>query len=317
MNKKYIFFIIFSLAATQFSWTVESELSPEKITAFNEKQAKFVRKLYGKWYGSVLHYILTKGKWPSTFSGIWANSRISKRHIPRFIKKYSISVNEIEKPVSSFKTFNEFFTRKLKEGARPIPDSPNTIISPADGTLRVIPNISKQTPFSIKETPFTLQKMVRDEKIAQQFEGGTAFIIRLAPWDYHRLHFPITGTPSVPRKFRGRYESVHPFVYLSGVQPLDVNERHLILHDTQTVSTVALILVGALFVGTIVETYIPDKEQKKGQEIGHFKFGGSTIVMLFQPNKIDVLPEILKNSKEGKETVVRVGQIIAHVKNQQ
>ena len=107
--------IIISLLVSSFVWLMGSEISPETIVSFNTKQQNVIRKLYGKWYSSPLHYVLTKGKWPSIFAGMWANSRLSRWYIPRFIKKYSINVDEIEKPVSSFKTFNSFFIRELKK----------------------------------------------------------------------------------------------------------------------------------------------------------------------------------------------------------
>ena len=175
--------------------------------------------------------------------------------------------------------------------------------------------ISNITNFPIKDVSFTIKRMLQSEELAKLFEGGTAFVVRLAPWDYHRVHFPLAGTPSAPKKFRGRYESVHPFVYLSGVQPLEVNERHLITYASESASTVAFVIVGALFVGTIKETYLPCQKQKLGQEMGYFEFGGSTIVMLFQKDTITVVPEIIANSKAKKETVVRVGQVIAHIKS--
>ena len=199
---------------------MEFELSPEKIAAFNEQQQESVRKLYGNWYKSPLHYLLAAGKWSSSIAGAWANSRISKRFVPRFVKKYSINTDEMESPVASFKTFNEFFTRKLKEGARTFSSDPYAVVSPADGTIFAKQNISEGMEFPIKGAKLSIKKMLNDDQLAKQFHGGKALVVRLAPWDYHRLHFPLAGVPSAANVFRGKYESVHQFAYETGLQQL-------------------------------------------------------------------------------------------------
>ncbi len=285
----------------------------EAHTQFTADQEKSVSIVYNKWFSKPLHAMLTSSKWPSVLSGMYANSRISTLHIPAFIKKYSLNTDEIQDPLSSFKTFNDFFKRKLKPEARPISKEKNAVISPADGEILVIENIGQSDNFPIKGTTFNLEKFLKNKVLAKEFEGGTAIIVRLAPWDYHRIHFPLSGKPSAPKVIHGTYESVHPLVYASGIQPLQINERHLIMFNSDTVSTVALIPVGALFVGAIKETYTPEKQVAQGDEIGYFTFGGSTIVILFEAGTITVAPEILRNSAAGKETSVKMGQHIATV----
>jgi phosphatidylserine decarboxylase len=283
------------------------------LRELNVKQQKSVARLYSKWYSSPLHYLLTRSAKSSRMMGRWANSPISRKYIPRFIKDYAINVDEIERPIYSFATFNEFFTRTLKPGARPLPDDPTAIISPADGSALVMQNINEHTLFPTKNLFFSARNMLNDDKLAAKFDGGTAIIIRLAPWDYHRVHFPLDGIASEPRVIAGRFESVSPAVFQAGIQPLEVNERHIMTYQTDKASTVALVLVGALFVGAIIETYTPGKKYKQGDELGYFEYGGSTMVMLFQKGAISVIPEIISDSKEGRETPVRMGQVIGHV----
>ncbi len=279
--------------------------------AIDGDQQTAISQLYGTWC-QPLHHVLTHYKWPSVLAGKIADTRMSSWYVPRFIKNHALDVQEFEKPVSSFKTFNDFFTRKLTRKSRPLSLQERCVISPADGAVLVMHNITNATEFPLKGVTLSLEKLLQDTHQAKLFQGGTAFIIRLAPWDYHRLHFPLAGIPSASRIIHGRYESVNPFVYSCGVQPLEINERHVILYETEKASTVAFVLVGALFVGAIHLTYIPQKSYSAGDELGYFSFGGSTIVVLFKKNSINPSPEIIAHSLEGKETLIKMGQPLGY-----
>lgn len=280
---------------------------------FDTDQQKSVSTLYSCWYSKPLHYLLTSNKWASVVAGSLANTRLSSWYVPRFVKHYNLQESDFENPLKSYKTFNEFFVRKLKPGVRSVTLEENEVASPADGAVLVIEHIGESTAFPIKGVTFDLENLLKNKALAQEFHGGTAFVIRLAPWDYHRLHFPLSGVPTVHSVIHGKLESVHPFVYSCGIQPLTVNERHLTLFKTAWAGTVALIPVGALFVGAITETYTPNKFYNKGDEMAYFSFGGSTIVVLFKKDTITVSQEILERSAQGKETPVKMGQSIATV----
>jgi phosphatidylserine decarboxylase len=277
-----------------------------------ELQRPSIEMLYQRWYSGPLHYLLTS-KLASKAAGRWANSARSRRYIPRFIETYSIDTSEIAQPIRSFKSFNDFFVRTLKPGARPLPQDPAALISPADGSLLVIPHLSKDTMFPIKSALFSAEKVLGDPALAQLFEDGTAVIVRLAPWDYHHVHFPLNGIPTTARKIGGRLESVNPLVFTLGIQPFETNERHIIQLHTANANTVALILVGATFVGAIKETYMPGAFYQRGDTLGHFEFGGSTMVMLFQKDMIHINLAIVAASAEGKETPVKMGQVIGYI----
>lgn len=280
-----------------------------EANSFDQDQQNSVCTIYTKWYSKPLHAILTNNKWASVVAGSFANTRMSRWFVPKFIKKYNLNTQEFEQ--QKFSSFNDFFARKLDPAARPIALQTNVVASPADGSVLVVQNIGKNTEFPIKSVAFNIEALLQDKKLAARYKGGTALIIRLAPWDYHRLHFPVSGVPQAHRVIHGKYESVHPFVYSCGVQPLEINERHLVLYQADRFGTIALIPVGALFVGAIKHTYTPDMHYNKGDEMGYFVFGGSTIVLLFQKNTITVSPEIVLNSAAGKETAIKMGQSIA------
>jgi len=289
---------------TVYYYTEDNKLVEEKIELrsallflYTSRLGKFLRPCFNK-------------KYLCSLLGAYKNSWLSKHAIEPFIKKHAIDMNDFIVPEAGYTSFNDFFCRKLKPSARPLDTNPNVIVSPADCKLFIVDNISTNTVFFVKQKPFNLEKFLNSKKLAQEFEHGTLMIFRLAPYDYHRFHFPVDCIPSAPIPINGIYESVNPLVYKSGVQPLTENERHLTLLKTPYHDTIAMLSVGALFVGKIVETYTPEQAYKKGDETGYFAFGGSTIVLLFKKNTIKPLQKFLDHSHQGLETAVKMGQAI-------
>ena len=289
----------------------QNRISPtSNMVKKNKKQQHTLKFLYMTSSGKVVRAII-KNKWFSSLAGVYADSRISKREIEPFVCKYDINMHEAQE--SYYRTFNDFFSRKLKTSARPIELNPKTVVSPADGQILVIENIQAVTPFPIKEICCNLEKLLGSKKIAESFIGGTLVIVRLAPWDYHRFHFPLDGIPEVPLVIHGKYESVNPIAYYANIQPLTENERHVILFNTEQCSRMAIIPVGALCVGRLIETYQPHVVHNKGDETGYFEFGGSTVVLLFEKDTVKINENILINSRKAQETVVKMGQVIGEI----
>jgi len=187
-------------------------------------------------------------------------------------------MNEAARTKSTeYRTFNDFFSRTLTKNARPIDSDPSSCISPADGILYIFEHITEHTFFVVKETPLNLEKLLGKENAeqAQEFIGGTLFLIYLAPYNYHRFHFPISCTPGPITHINGTYQSVAPFVY-NFIQPLTENERHFV----QLTPNMIMVAVGAMGVGKITWTYQQKNSVSKGTEAGYFSFGGSTILLL-------------------------------------
>lgn len=281
-----------------------------ELTMRDNRPNSLQQFMYTNPVGRAFRQVLTGNQLFTRLSGAYADSFLSRSHIKGFVKKYDIDMDEAENDVKNYRTFNQFFTRKLKEGARPLAAGQDILTAPADGHVLHIDEISERTVFGVKKHKFTLDKFLGDKKLAAQYEGGTMLIFRLAPWDYHRFHFPANGTPQKWKRIRGSYESVHPITYASGVQPLSQNERHLIKVNTDEFDDMILVPVGALCVGKIKETYTPNERQEKGDEAGYFAFGGSTVVMLFKPGVVDVEQHIVQNSRRGKEIPVKMGEAI-------
>lgn len=283
----------------------DDQLITEKTTA--ESALNF---FYKNRIGKCLRFFLRR-KWCSQLMGWYQNSWLTKRNITPFIKKHAINMNDFDRNAHEYKSFNDFFCRKLKPGARLINQNKNVIISPADAKLLVFPQVTTPMKFFVKMLPFNLETFLQSYNKAQEYHEGTMMILRLAPYDYHRYHFPFSCYADKPIPITGTYESVNPIAYGANIQPLTHNIRTIITLRSDVFGDVLMIPVGALFVGSIIHTYTPETNQLKGDEAGYFSFGGSTIVLLFKKGTIEPLEPFVKNSQEGYETAVQMGQAIA------
>lgn len=269
--------------------------------------AGMLRALYATGVGAVLRPIVTS-RCASLLPGFLMDTRLSSALIRPFMRAYRIDLSECARPDPSlYASFNDFFARELRPGARPIEHDSRVMTSPADSRVLALQPVQSGDEFLVKGVPFDLSRFLDDRELARSFEGGAMVICRLSPDDYHRFHFPVSGTPSAPRRIRGRFDSVDPLVFDAGVLPLLENERHVITVDSPLFSKVAIVPVGALAVGKIVETYPSGREAAKGDEAGFFKFGGSTVVVVFQPQRVELDARLLERSARRVETFVRMG----------
>jgi len=240
------------------------------------------------------------------------NSANSKKEIEHFIQYHNLNREEILDPVPSFKNFNEFFYRKLKTSARPIAQSnnPKVAVSPADSRLNVFPTIDDATRIWIKGKHFTLQNLIKDDELANKYVGGSLVIARLAPQDYHRFHSPVDGIVGKFEKFNGSYYTVNPMAIREPIDVYTENKRQRVVLSSNGFGDVLFIAVGATMVGSIVFTVSEGQKVKKGEELGFFAFGGSTVLLLFQKGKIQYDHDLLANSSKPVETLVKIGESI-------
>jgi len=241
----------------------------------------------------------------------------SAANIPSFVKTYSLDVNELLQPdITKYSCFNEFFSRKLKPNARPVQNLNNSrgICSAADCRLTVYPTIDLAKKFWIKGGNFdipTLLQVPTDSSTAIELDGASIAIFRLAPADYHRFHCPIDGVVGEITHVPGQYYTVNPqAVNEPKFDVFTANVRSILyLTHSATGKRVAFVAIGALLVGTIVWTKGAEKgtEVKRGEELGYFAYGGSTIVAVFPKGVIEFDQDLVKNSEEPIETLVKVG----------
>ncbi|GAA5826014.1 hypothetical protein JCM11251_000092 [Rhodosporidiobolus azoricus] len=243
--------------------------------------------------------------------GVKYDSPASAKEIPPFIKFHNLNMEEVLDPLSSFKTFNEFFYRKLKPEARPVadPNDPRTVVSPADCRAMFFETVNDATSIWIKGREFTIARMLGDYygTRATEFENGALAIFRLAPQDYHRFHSPVDGTMGRQEKITGQYYTVNPMAIRSGISVYSENVRVVAPTTSPTFGDVMTTWVGAMMVAGIDMTAKEGAELKRGDETGYFFFGGSTIVLLFKPGTVVFDEDLLKNSRASIETLVRMG----------
>lgn len=239
------------------------------------------------------------------------NKPESRNGIEDFIRLHRLNRDEIEKDVSEYETFNEFFARRLKPWARPIadPQDPCVAISAADCRLTVFPTIDLATKLWIKGDKFTVEGVLQDDAEAQRYHGGSMCIFRLAPQDYHRWHLPVGGRLREGPSIDGALYTVNPLAINKNVNVYTKNKRRVFYIDSEEFGTVALVAVGATCVGSIVITAEPGT-YSKGQEHGYFAFGGSTVLAFFEPNKIVFDKDLWDNTEKGIETLVQANSRI-------
>jgi phosphatidylserine decarboxylase len=270
----------------------------------------FLKMLYNNPFGKLAFLPMVKRKFLSEWYGKQMNKPSSVSKIQKFVDDLNIDINEATKSINDFTSFNDFFYRKLKPEARPIG---NGFVSPGDGKLLAFENISDVHNFFIKGREFTLQEFLKDDELASTFSNSSLLILRLAPNDYHRYHFPYGGTPTTMTKIKGNYLSVSPYALVSNfTRVFCENKREYCILKTEDKGDILLAPVGATMVGSIIETYHPDKKVTKGDEMGYFAFGGSTVVILINKEKIKIDQDIIDNTKNKIETFVKMGETIGN-----
>lgn len=231
-----------------------------------------------------------------------------------YSRLYAVDFDECAK-TDGFTSFDEFFTRPLKDGARPLPDDERLIVSPADGRLESPGKVDVGSTYRVKGRQYRVEELVGDPADAKRYIGGGGFVVYLSPRDYHRVHSPVEGRISLVRSMPGDYFPVNSI----GLRHIDnlfaINRRVAICIDTETLGRVTVVMVAAIVVGRItvsgidahdvplgVHTIAPARNVQRGDELGQFHLG-STAVVFLEPKAFD--------RWLAQEGPVRVGQEIA------
>lgn len=242
----------------------------------------------------------------------WFASRnvgfVTQWAIKLFAKAYKVNMNEAQKSeLTAYSTFNDFFIRTLKDGARPIVESEHQLAQPADGAVSQLGPIYNDLIFQAKGHNYTVEALLAGQyQLADKFRGGDFITTYLSPSDYHRVHMPCDGLLTEMIYVPGDLFSVNPLTAANVPNLFARNERLICVFDTPF-GTMVQILVGATIVGSIDTvwsgcvnpqregvikrwTYPAQGEEgaiflQKGEEMGLFKLG-STVINLFEPNKI-------------------------------
>ena len=283
--------------------------SSQKMIAERSPGLSILAWLYTSSLGRFLLLPITRLRFISKLFGWWQKKRFTKQHIPKFIEQYQVNVNEIELPLNHYNNFNAFFTRKLRPEARTFTRDTTLLPSPSDGKVLVYPFLNPKTSIPVKSALTTPEKILGNSLDSSHYIGGSAAVIRLAPYDYHRFHFIDNGSAGVTHEIDGNYHSVNPIAISQIPDLFSINKRSITEINTVSFGRVACIEVGALNVGSIIQTYVPGTVIR-GHEKGYFQFGGSTIVLLFSPNCILFDDDLLTDSSNGIEVHVSAGESI-------
>ena len=242
--------------------------------------------------------------------------------IRRFIRTYNVDMDQAQKSAGDYATFNDFFTRALKTGARPIADSGEFIVCPADGAISQVGRIDAGRIVQAKGQSYTAAELLGGDTVqAARFDGGQFMTIYLSPSDYHRVHMPVAGTLSETTYIPGDLFSVNIATANAVPRLFARNERLACLFDTQ-LGAVASVMVGAMIVASIetvwsglirphgkhvIRTAYSEGNAPQldaGAEMGRFLLG-STVILLFEPGKIEWLADLRAGDS------LRMGQVLA------
>ena len=269
---------------------------------------KALRFAYETLLGRTLWPVLFGSKLMSSLLGRKYDSPSSKKDIAKLASIPGCRADEAEKPIAEYGSFNEFFTRRLKPGARPLGEG---VMSPADGRLMLYLGADAAKPFPLKGATRCLREVFGPGGLPEEKDGlYDIAVIRLAPVDYHRFHFPCAcRTPFAVKVIPGKYHSVNPIALVRYPDVYADNERQ-ILRCEADFGPFWLVDVGAFGVGTIVQTY-SGHSHAKGDEKGYFKFGGSTVILIARAGALKFDDDLVANSAAGLETRVLCGERIA------
>lgn len=260
------------------------------------------------WSTRALRSILAHTSLPHHIMGWWFSRSASRSLIPEFCQTFGVRVEDFDQPEQGWGSFNDFFMRRLRPGARPLPEDPCALVCPGEGRVRAY--ASTPARLLIKGQRHALADFFDDPELARTFEGGSCLLVRLCPSDYHRFHFPVSGEILQQKTLPGSLYSVHPWAERHKPDAWWRNARSLTLLQTAWGKT-ACFAIGATGVGSILLSQTSGSVQA-GDEWGAFALGGSALAICFEPGSVQLDPDLLVYTAEGKEALCevlsRVGQ---------
>jgi phosphatidylserine decarboxylase len=258
---------------------------------------------------------------------------LARRHVPRplrgplyggFARWVGADLSALDRPLVQFERFDDFFTRPLRPGARPIDDGEGVIVSPVDCVVSEAGIADGGRLIQAKGRDYTVAGLLADQVEARAFAGGAYATLYLAPKDYHRIHSPVEGRVTGYRHIPGAFFPVNPLSVRNVAGLFSINER-LVTYLDSSVGRVAVVAVAATGVGYITTSYDPEihthrdgaagrhgwaqrypqpRPLARGAELGMFHLG-STVILLFEPGRVRL------DTTPGQ--VLRMGQAIGLV----
>lgn len=267
-------------------------------------------RLYHTWSGRLLNrWMLTRRPF-NVLYGALQDRYDSREKIAEFVQRFDIRVSDFED--CDYKSFNEFFIRKFRAGARTFCETPGRMPAFTEARYLGYSSVDENPGFPVKGAVMDLSGLLGPDgqKWLPTFACGPLLVARLAPIDYHRFHFPDAGRVLEHVRVRGPLHSVHPLALVKKPNVLWTNERRLTVLETEHFGKLLYVEVGAITVGKIVQTH-GDRAFSRGDEKGYFQFGASTVVVVGELQRWRPDADILAQTAQGRETLVRLGSPIA------
>lgn len=270
----------------------------------DSSQDKLLKLLYTTRTGRMLLRPLVTPAF-SKLAGALLNTRFSCRLIKPFIRSNAIDMSDYEE--TCYRSYNDFFTRKIKKGAREISGDSFDLISPCDCYASAY-EISEDRILNVKNAKYTVSSLLHSKKLAARYQGGYALILRLTVSDYHRYAYAATGRQSKNYRIPGVFHTVNPIAGEHFPIYKENSREYTVIHSSH-LGNILQMEVGALMVGKIVN-HRESCSVLRGEEKGYFEFGGSTIVLLLEKDTVTLREDLLVNTLSGYETQLRMGNSI-------
>lgn len=281
-----------------------SRLRNGNIAATYKDSSKITNRLYGSALGRRCVKILISPR-VSNAARIFLDSGASRVLVSPFVRKNKLDLSDY--PRKRYRSFNCFFTRTIDAGARPIAQDPDVLIAPCDGKLTLFP-LTAEKHFTVKGCDYTLETLLRSKELSDHFCGGWGILFRLTVDDYHRYCYPVSGEKDVNIHINGVYHAMNPKV-AADIPIYHENSREYTLIKTEHNGTLLMMEIGAMLVGRI-RNLDNRCTVKRGTEKGYFEFGGSSIMLLLEKEAFEPDADLLRNSQNGEETIVKLGESV-------
>ena len=272
----------------------------------------WVKLLYGNWLGRMLSAIIALPFFSAAY-GWLQDQPASKKKVRPFIEKFDIRMSEFlpeegRSDDDPFSSFNQFFTRRVTDTARPFAQD-STFPAPCDARYFACQALNDSVSIPVKGAFFKASALVASDKWNSYFEDGPGFIARLCPVDYHRFHYPDSGEVLDSWRIPGALHSVNPWALAFREDIFMLNERQVTILETESFGKLAYVEVGATCVGKIKQTHT-GKTFSRGDEKGMFLFGGSTVIVIGEKGCWRIYDDIIENTNQQVETYIKMGKAI-------
>ncbi|MCC5838634.1 MAG: phosphatidylserine decarboxylase [Opitutales bacterium] len=267
---------------------------------------RWLRWAYENPLGRLTVAAVAKRAWFSRWYGRRMSTAASRRRIAPFVETYGVDPREFAGPVSAFRSFNDFFVRKLRPEARPIVADEGALAFPADGRHLGFADVDEAPGIYAKGQRFSVRDLFAGS-VESVPKRAAVVISRLCPLDYHRFHFADAGRAGHPSSIPGDLFSVSPIALRRSLNYLFANKRVVTEIQHASGRTFWQVEVGATNVGGIVQTYEGNSPVERGTEKGFFHFGGSCVITVFPADAVELADDLCHHSAAQTELFAKMG----------